>query len=75
MSGLLKVKTRVKLKPDFIAKLCNKKWRVVPPPSLLPNARTLLKIVIKNNAPRLVDLIIFGRSRGENLSFEMQADP
>ena len=32
MSGLLKVKTRVKLKPDFIAKLCNKKWRAVPPP-------------------------------------------
>ena len=25
MSGLPKVKTRVKLKPDFIAKLCNKK--------------------------------------------------
>ena len=32
MSGLLKVKTRVKLKPDFIAKSCNKKWKVVPPP-------------------------------------------
>ena len=32
MSGLLKVKTRVKLKPDLIAKSCNKKWKVVPPP-------------------------------------------
>ena len=35
MSGLPKVKTRVKLEPDFIAKLCNKRkskgWS--PPPS------------------------------------------